>query len=122
MSFKRKVNNDRINIRTKERKKNIHICLLKINQQEYSSEYNLDFINDKLKKIKDFKKFQTAESFSNCLKENIDGKKVKINDPYDNKVIVTTWRVFPNNKSLTQTFTLILERKINQNLSLFFFE
>ena len=89
-------------------------------QEKYSSEYNLDFINDKLKKVKDFKKFQTAENFSECLKENMERDTYNINSPYDNKIIATTWRVFPNDKNLKQTFTLILERKINQNLSLFF--
>ena len=122
MSFTRRINNDEINIRTDEEKKNILICLTKANQKEiYSSVYNLDFINDKLKKIKDFKKFQTVASFSNCLKENIDSNTLNINSPYDNKIIATTWKVFPKNNNLKQTFTFILQRKINQNLSLFFF-
>ena len=121
MSFSRRINNDKIDIRTNEKKKNILICLSKANQKEiYSSEYNLDFINDKLRKIKDFKKFQTLESFSNCLKENIDSNTLNINSPYDNKIIATIWKVFPKNNNMKQTFTLILERKMNQNLSLFF--
>ena len=114
-------NDYKIHIRTKVGDKNIHICILQLKKQEkYSSEYNLDFINDKLKKVKDFKKFQTAENFSECLKENMERDTYNINSPYDNKIIATTWRVFPNDKNLKQTFTLILERKINQNLSLFF--
>ena len=122
MSYTERINNYIINIRANEAKKNISIYVSTANQQEtYSSQYNLDFINDKLKKIKDFKKFRTLESFRDCLKDNIDNKTFNINSPYDNKIIATTWRVFPKNNNLKQTFTLILERKINQNLSLFFF-
>ena len=121
MSYIITTNNYKIHIRSKVGDKNIHICLLKLEGQEkYSSEYNLDFINDKLKKIKDFKKFQTAANFSDCIKENMERDTYKINSPYDNKIVATTWRVFPNNNNLKQTFTLILERKINQNLSIFF--
>ena len=114
MSYTERINNYIINIRANEAKKNISIYVSKANQQEtYSSQYNLDFINDKLKKIKDFKKFQTLESFRDCLKDNVDNKTFNINSPYDNKIIATTWRVFPKNNNLKQTFTLILERKIN---------
>ena len=122
MSFNKTINNYNIQVIIQNREKKIHIFLIKMNPQEiYSSEYNLDFINDKLKKFEDFKKFQTVETFSDCLKENIERNIVNINSPYDNKVIATTWKIFPKNNNSNKTFTLILERKINQNLSLFFF-
>jgi hypothetical protein len=58
MSFNKTFNNYDIRVRIQNREKKIHICLIKMNPKEkYSSEYNLDFINDKLKKLEDFKKF-----------------------------------------------------------------
>ena len=52
MSFNKTINNYDIQVIIQNREKKIHIFLIKMNPLEiYSSEYNLDFINDKLKKI-----------------------------------------------------------------------
>ena len=52
MSFNKTINNYNIQVIIQNREKKIHICLIKMNPKEkYCSEYNLDFINDKLKKI-----------------------------------------------------------------------
>ena len=82
----------------------------------FSLDYKLNFINDKLKQIIHFK---TLDEFFDLLKDNIKENQLIIDPPYK-KVIETTWKLFPKKKDKKENFTLIL-RQDSTNLSLFFF-
>ena len=108
-------NNFVIQIKYNERK--IYICVYE-GTNEYSSVYTLGFIKDKLPTIN---KFNTLSNFCDCLYDNINKNSLVIDPPYKEKVVATNWRVFPNENKFTQTFTLILRRRVKENLSLYFF-
>ena len=57
--------------------------------------------------------------FYNCLIDNIKERKLIIKPLYEN-VINTIWKIFPN-KKMEESFTLILYKKLNKKLSLFFY-
>ena len=57
--------------------------------------------------------------FYNCLIDNIRERKLIIKPPYE-KVINTIWKIYPN-KNMEESFTLILYKKFNKKLSLFFY-
>ena len=108
-------NNDVIQIKYNERK--IYICVYE-DMNEYSSVFTLNFINDKLSGII---KFKTLSNFCDCLYDNINKNSLLIDPPYKDKVIATKWMLFPNENKFTHTFTLMLRRRVNENLSLYFF-
>jgi predicted GTPase len=103
-------------INIKKTKSQIEIIIKDDKNDEYTSEYELDFLNDKLEKII---KFKELSLFYNLLLDNINQRKLIIKNHY-RKVIETKWKI-DSKKNIQETFTLILHRNSNEQLSLFFF-
>ena len=93
-------------------------CKIKDETFTFFSNYSLQFLKDKFKKVLKLEKFN---QFINILKDNIKKEKLVIKPIYKN-IVKTIWETFPNDKSNKEdTFTLILNKKINKNLSILFF-
>lgn len=83
----------------------------------YSSNYQIDDLNEKFGKIKHFKKIH---EFYELIIDNIEKKTLILKSPYKN-VINSIWKTFPSEKEKKDTFTLISTRSINKNISLLFY-
>ena len=83
----------------------------------YSSNYQVIDLNEKFGKTIQFK---TINDFKECLIQNIKKKLLVLKSPYKN-VINSQWRTFPKDSEKENTFTLILSKLFNKNISLFFY-
>lgn len=83
----------------------------------YSSNYQIDDLNEKFGKIKKFKKIN---EFNDLIINNINKKTLILKSPYKN-VINSKWKTFPNEEAKKDTFTLISTRSMNKNISLLFY-
>ena len=83
----------------------------------YSSNYQINDLNEKFGKTI---RFKTINDFKNCLEENIKKKLMVLKSPYKN-VINSEWKTFPNDTQKENTFTLILSKSFNKNISLIFY-
>ena len=81
----------------------------------YSSNYYLNNLNDK---FLDVFKFKTINEFKSLCEENIRKKTLVINPPYKS-VINSIWKVFPNNKSKQNTFTLTSSKSFDKKLTIY---
>ena len=81
----------------------------------YSSNYYLNNLNDK---FLDVIKFKTINEFKSLCEENIRKKTLVINPPYKS-VINSIWKVFPNNKSKQNTFTLTSSKSFDKKLTIY---
>ena len=86
--------------------------------ETYSSSYLLENLNEKLDKIVYFK---DVSDFKKILEKNISKKTLVLKAPYKS-VINSIWKIFPNDSSKNQAFTLISQKSFNKNISLFFYE
>ena len=84
----------------------------------YSSNYLLDNLNEKFEKVVSFK---DISDFKKILEKNINKGTLILKSPYKS-VIDSIWKIFPNDSSKNQTFTLISQKSFNKTISLFFFE
>ena len=84
----------------------------------YSSNYNLDNLNEK---FEDLIYFKYISDFKKILEENITKKTLILKPPYKT-VIESNWKIFPNESSKNQIFTLLLQKSFNKTMSLFFFD
>ena len=103
---------------TKKNENNI-IIELKIKNQDksYNSKYDLKFLNSKLSKKK---KFSNIEQFKECLINNINTNNLIIKDIYE-EVIFTIWKIFPTVESEKDSYTLIIDKISDKDLSLIFY-
>ena len=83
---------------------------------EYTSEYQLDELNERFGKVIHFKEINV---FYQCLIDNIRKKSLIIKPPYKN-IITSIWKIFPIQKT-NQTFTLMFSKLFNKNISLIFY-
>lgn len=83
----------------------------------YSSNYQIDDLNEKFGKIKKFKKIN---EFNDLIIDNINKKTLILKSPYKN-VINSKWKTFPNEEAKEDTFTLISTRSMNKKISLLFY-
>ena len=83
----------------------------------YSSNYYLNNLNEKFLNVI---KFKTIKDFRTCLMDNLKKKLLILKSPYKN-VINSVWKVFPNEKSKEQTFTLISSKASNKKISIYSF-
>ena len=106
------------NFITEKRENNI-IIELKIKNQDksYNSKYDLKFLNSKLSKKK---KFSNIEQFKECLINNINTYNLIIKDIYE-EVIFTIWKIFPTDRSKEDSYTLIMDKISDKDLSLIFY-
>ena len=81
----------------------------------YSSSYFLDNLKEKLIQ---FNILKTIQDFKNCCIDNITKKKLIIKPPYKS-VINSIWKIFPNDNSKNETFTLISSKSSNKNINLY---
>ena len=100
-----------ISLETDENENNTIKINLDLNDENktinYSSQYDLEFLNDKFSKVT---KFSNILEFKQCLINNItnrDNKLFAINDIYE-EVIFTTWALFPNDDSKKNSFKYFL--------------
>ncbi len=84
---------------------------------KYTSEYQLDELNEKFRKIIHFKEINL---FHQCLIDNLNKKSLILKAPYKN-VITSIWKIFPKKENQIQTFTLISSKEFNKNISLIYF-
>ena len=63
-------------------------------------------------------KLKTLKDFESLCALNITKKLLVLKSPYKN-VINSVWKIFPNNKSKTQTFTLISSKSYNKKISIY---
>ena len=83
----------------------------------YVSIYSLNYLNERLEK---FIHFNKITDFRECLISNISKKTLFIKPPYKN-AIVTIWKIFPNEPTKKNTFTLLSSNNYDKGLSLIFF-
>ena len=81
----------------------------------FISNYFLNNLNDKFGNTI---KLKTLKDFESCCIENINKKLLILKPPYKN-IINSVWKVFPNNKSNSQTFTLISMKSYNKKISVY---
>ena len=81
----------------------------------FISNYFLNNLNDKFGNTI---KLKTLKDFESCCIENINKKLLILKPPYRN-IINSVWKVFPNNKSNSQTFTLISMKSYNKKISVY---
>ena len=86
--------------------------------ETYSSSYLLENLNEKFDKIVYCK---DISDFKKIIEKNISKKTLVLKAPYKS-VINSIWKIFPNDASKKQTFTLISQKSFNKNISLFFYE
>ena len=85
------------------------------NNDVYSSNYYLNNLNEKFGNTI---KLKTLKDFESLCALNITKKLLVLKPPYKN-VINSVWKIFPNNKSKTQTFTLISSKSYNKKISIY---
>ena len=85
------------------------------NNDVYSSNYFLNNLNEKFGNTI---KLKTLKDFESLCALNITKKLLVLKPPYKN-VINSVWKIFPNNKSKTQTFTLISSKSYNKKISIY---
>ena len=64
--------------------------------------------------------FKTIEQFLELLVENLKKKTLILEKPYKN-VITSIWKMFPNSKEKTQTFSLLSSLDSNKNITILFY-
>ena len=87
-------------------------------KEKFSSDYELKNLNEKLEKIITFKEIS---EFEKLLEKNISKKTLILKSPYKN-VCNSIWKIFPNDDSKKETFTLMSQKSFNKKISLFFYE
>ena len=89
----------------------------KKNDSSFTSKYEIDYLNEKFGKVKNFK---NIKNFIDLLVDNVKKHLLIIKKPYKN-VINTVWKLFPSDSKDKKTFTLISSQSWEKNLSLLFY-
>ena len=81
------------------------------NGHQFSSDYLLESLNEKFRKII---KFKTMDEFLNCLNLNLKNKTLILQAPYKN-VITSKWKIFPNSNN-SKIFSLISTESFDKSV------
>lgn len=95
---------------------NLFLSIIGANDKEtYSSNYYLNNLNQKFLNII---KFKDTLEFQTCLIDNIKKRTLVLKAPYKS-VVNSIWKIFPNSKSKTQTFSLISSKSFDKKLDVY---